>query len=418
MGSDSLTSTEMRVSVVTTIFPVRSETFAGTEVRVLRRRGVDVSVHALGPPGRDAAAMLSEWGLSDLHVTHGTPGNLWRGFRLCAQRPSLPWNLLRLIFSRTLTRPRHLAMSLLLIPRVVQLFADIERDRPDVVHLYWGHYPSLVGHLVSQRLETQVLTSSLSAYDLGIRYGCSTPVAARADAVRTWARANVSSIEALGVASERIEVVYQGFDFERFGTRGGSVKLQRRVISAGRLIPAKRMDDVLETFCRILQRWPDASLGILGDGPERRKLKRLARRLGLEDSVRFHGHVSHEAVLHEMAAAEVFLFMSCHPHERLPNVVKEAIAMGCLCIVTDTPGITELIRDGEDGFVVPQRDVEGAARRLQDIFSDDVRAAEIKDSGYARLRKRFSGDAVAAALEASWRSLIREKSRSRTEGVG
>lgn len=404
----------MKVSYVTTVFPVPSETFAGVEVRLLRKRGIDVSVHALGPPGSGAAAMLSAWDLSDLKVTHGTAGNLWRGLRLCIQRPALPWGLVRLIFRRTLRRPRHLAVSLLLIPRAVQLFAEIERERPDVVHLYWGHFPSLVGYLVLERLTTLVLSSSLSAYDLGIGYGVSRAVAPRADFVRTWARANVPDIEALGVAGERIEVVYQGFDFDRLSDVDRSAKVRRRVVSAGRLVAAKRMDDVVKTFHRVLPHMPDASLVILGDGPERARLERLARGLGLADAVLFRGHVSHDVVLREMAAAEVFLFMSCHPHERLPNVVKEAIAMDCLCIVTDTPGMEELIRHDEDGFVLPQRDVEGAARCLQEVLSDDARYARIKESGYSRLRQKFAGDTVAEALESAWRRAAHQKSRRAT----
>ena len=80
------------------------------------------------------------------------------------------------------------------------------------MHLYWGHYPGLVGHLVMKYLPEIVLSSSLSAYDLFENYECSKPVARSAAFVRTWAGVNVPAIEAYGVSPDRIKVFYQGID--------------------------------------------------------------------------------------------------------------------------------------------------------------------------------------------------------------
>ena len=53
-----------------------------------------------------------------------------------------------------------------------------------------------------------------------------------------------------------------------------------------------------------------------------------------------------------MAESDIFLFLSSKAGERLPNVVKEAMLSGCICIVSNTPGIDELIEDGKTGFII------------------------------------------------------------------
>ena len=82
--------------------------------------------------------------------------------------------------------------------------------------------------------------------------------------------------------------------------------------------------------------------------------ERLARALGIRESVEFRGQVTYDSVLAALASAEVLLFLSRHEAERLPNVVKEAMASRCICIVSRTPGIEELIPNGRIGFIVEQ----------------------------------------------------------------
>jgi glycosyltransferase involved in cell wall biosynthesis len=303
--------------------------------------------------------------------------------------------------------------SLLLIPRSVQLFTEIERDPPDVVHLFWGHYPSLVGYLVSRHLPTCVLSMSLGAYDLCMNYGCSRPVARRADVVRSLAVANNRAIQSLGVADDRIIVVYSSVDFSRLDAAASISKTSRRIVSAGRLIRAKAMHDVLDVFAQVALRFPDASLAILGDGPELQRLEQQARGLGIEKSVEFLGHVSHETVFQELAKADVFLFMSCHAAERLPNVVKEAMASGCFTITTDTVGIEELLHSGKHGYVVPQHDVAAAALRLHGVFADFDAHRDMIRAAREHVRSAFDIDANMAALVERWEKLVDKKRAAR-----
>ena len=78
--------------------------------------------------------------------------------------------------------------------------------------------------------------------------------------------------------------------------------------------------------------------------------------------------------------------------ETLPNVVKEAMASGCMCVATKTYGIEELIVDQQHGFVVPPGDVDAAVSRIHDVFAARIDVAAITTSASAHIARSFTVD--------------------------
>lgn len=399
----------MKIWYVTMQFPFPSETFAGIDILALRRAGADVVVHSLRPPHLNTPRLVHERGLAEIPATHNSTWRSLRGFFSMLRRPGLSAELLFWLFKTCRRKPRHLLRSLALTPRVIDLFTRIERERPEVVHLFWGHYPAMLGYLVQRRLPKTVVSVFLGAYDLVMRYGGSAPVAQRADVVWTHAEMNVADIQSLGVARERIQVVYRGAEVGILEAFGRTRKIPRRIISAGRLIKAKGTDDVIRAFGEIVRKWPDASLVILGGGSHRENLEALVKELGLEQSVTFSGHVSHQEVLSEMSRAEVFIMMSKKLSERLPNAVKEAIGCRCLCVVTETPGIEELVQNETHGFVIRQGDASEAARAIHRAFSDPVSTAAMINAATTHLAEKFDVDRSMDRYYSTWKALAANK---------
>ena len=401
----------MKLWFITMNFPNLSETFAVNDVRALQEAQVDISVHSLRS-AHPAAAKLSEQ-LAGVPITHSSARARLGGLREMLRRPGRALRFLIWVIRHSSKhdhwRLEPLAKGLALVPRALQLFRQMELEQPDVVHLFWGHYPAIFAHLVQAHYPGIVSSVFLGAYDLKAAYGGSVPVAQHADVVWTHAQANVEDIERLGVPESRIHVAYRGVQMARFSAVDWHHKVHRRVITVGRLLPSKKMDDVLRVFQHLLARWPDASLVVLGDGPQREALEALSRSLGIEQAVIFRGHVSHGEVFEAMAEAEVFLLMSQHGSERLPNVIKEAMGCRCVCVTTETPGIEELLVHGEHGFVVPQGDVAGAAGCIDEVFSGAVSAQRLTETAYAHLKDSFDVDKVSALYQRTWRDLIAQK---------
>ena len=102
----------------------------------------------------------------------------------------------------------------------------------------------------------------------------------------------------------------------------------------------------------MIKKLPPSSLTIVGGGPEKFNLKKISNYYNLDDLISFTGHISHENVFRFLSQSEIFLFLSVKASERLPNVVKEAMSVGCICVVSKTVGIEELIQDNINGYIV------------------------------------------------------------------
>ena len=278
------------------------------------------------------------------------------------------------------------------------------------MHLFWGHYPAIVAFLVKNHLPDTVLTIFLGAYDLSREFPGTPDVARQADAVWTHARYNVEKILSFGIPVQRINVAYRGIDLNRIDS-ADCQRVRHRIVSAGRLIPLKRMEAVLAAFQIIRSKWADATLVLLGEGEERPRLEKLTREWGIQDAVVFRGHVPHDEVLAEMAVAEVFLLLS--RSERLPNVAKEAMASGCACIVTATEGIEELITHGKSGFIVSNEAVpEEVAEMVGKVFANSDVRSNFQGHALEILREHFDVDASMRKYLENWSGLLLEKCKT------
>lgn len=342
----------------------------------------------LRPNHPRAAELLREWDLADLEVDAVRPGKLAAGLAAMARHPAaLAW-LMATILMDNWRQPVHVFKSLLALPRVFQLRRALAADPPEVVHLFWGHYASLLGLLLRRTCPEVVVTVFLGAYDLRTRYATSTTLARVAHAVFTHARANLPLLTGAGIPAAKVEVVWRGVDFQRLQAPGVA-RRPFRIATAGRLTPEKGMAEVVEAFARIQADWPEASLCVMGEGPQRAALERQVREQGLQ-GVEFTGHLAHGEVFRRLAEAEVFLFLS--RQESLPNAVKEAMAAGCACVVSRTWGIEELVQDGETGCVVAVGDVAGAAAAVGRLWREPAWRARLVARARAHLERHF--DAV------------------------
>lgn len=163
------------------------------------------------------------------------------------------------------------------------------------------------------------------------------------------------------------------------------------IISVGRLVQSKGHADLLNAFASLHRK--DWQLVICGDGPSGEDLRRLAERLGIASQVLFLGTVS--GVREWLRRAQIFALPSYT--EGFPNALAEAMATGLAVVSYDCPtGPREMIRDGQDGLLVPVGDKDFLASSLLTLMEDRVRADELGAAAYCAAR-RFDSTAVASA---------------------
>jgi glycosyltransferase involved in cell wall biosynthesis len=161
---------------------------------------------------------------------------------------------------------------------------------------------------------------------------------------------------------------------------------------AGRLGPQKALDVALEALVAV----PDVTLAIAGDGPDRDALERRARELGLDGRVRFLGNVSRDGVLRLFRAADASLLSSSW--ENFPHTVVEALAVGSPVIATAVGGVPEVVRDGENGLLVPPGDAEALAAAIGRFFGDGALRDRLAEAAVGSVAE-YTEDAVFSRIE-------------------
>lgn len=180
------------------------------------------------------------------------------------------------------------------------------------------------------------------------------------------------------------------------------------IVSVGRLMPQKDQLTLLQAFAMVHEKYPEYSLRLYGDGPEREKLEAFVRSSRLEQSVTFCGNSS--TVQQQIAGAKLFLLSS--RYEGMPNALMEALGLGLVCISTDCPcgGPKTLIDDGENGFLCRVGDAGEMAERMERILRDEERQQSVSDRAIASM-ERYRQDVIAGQWLAYLNRVVKEASK-------
>jgi glycosyltransferase involved in cell wall biosynthesis len=184
---------------------------------------------------------------------------------------------------------------------------------------------------------------------------------------------------ARGFPEERTGLHYLGIDIEKL-TPGPEPEQAGLIVQVGRLVEKKGVRYAIDALARLSALGREAELVIVGEGPLRSELEAHAQAAGVAGRVSFLGAQPHAKTVEWMRRAAVILAPSVTAGtgdaEGLPTVVMEAAALGKPVVACDNGGTAEAVIDSATGFVVPERDVEGLARRLEQLLSDqDARTA-------------------------------------------
>jgi colanic acid/amylovoran biosynthesis glycosyltransferase len=177
------------------------------------------------------------------------------------------------------------------------------------------------------------------------------------------------------------------------------------------LVEKKGVAYALEAVAQVAKRIPGLSYRIIGDGPLRAELEHRAISLGLRDHVHFEGAKSHERVVEALKTCDVMLTPSITSsdgdEEGIPNVLKEAMACGLPVIATKHGGIEELISDGEQGFLVEERDSPALGSKIEAIWNRPDRGREMGVRGRLRVLERFDIEVLSRELKAIYEEVAR-----------
>jgi len=302
-----------------------------------------------------------------------------RGFGHYAEMARTPRdehrNGLRVLHPRYPTLPR-IGMTLapfLLAAAVAPGLARLIRDGYDfdVIDAHYFYPDGVAAAMLGARLRKPVvITARGSDVNLFPRFAIPRRLilwaARKAAAIVTVSAALRDALIALGAPGERVRVLRNGVDLERFTAEGRPMREAGSgpaLVSVGNLKAMKGHDLAI----RALEHLPGASLEIVGGGGRRAELEALAASRGLAGRVRFAGVLDQGALAARYRAADVLVLASSR--EGWPNVLLEAMACGTPVVATGVGGVPEIVGAPEAGRIPAQRTPEALAAAVRELVA-------------------------------------------------
>jgi len=187
--------------------------------------------------------------------------------------------------------------------------------------------------------------------------------------------------EILDVEKNKLKVISNGIDLKMFQANITNDSIveefrdKRIIVSVGYLIKRKAHRYVIESLSKINLKYSNIIYLIGGDGPEENNLRKLAKKTGLEESIKFLGRINHQEVIKIMNSCEIFILPSWN--EAFGVVYLEAMANGKPVIACKGEGIDGIIKDKKTGILVKPKDVDSIVEAIDYLFSNPKKSREI-----------------------------------------
>jgi glycosyltransferase involved in cell wall biosynthesis len=166
------------------------------------------------------------------------------------------------------------------------------------------------------------------------------------------------------------------------------------VLAAGNFVPAKGFDVLVKAAAVLAERKVPFRMRILGDGPERERIRAIARESGVEDRIEMPGFYRHGEFPRHLAEAAVFVVPAritrSGVREGLPTVIAEAWLSRTPVIGAPVGGIPEVVIDGETGLLFPPENEKALAEAIARLLASDELRAGLASRGYDRAIEEFS----------------------------
>ncbi len=224
-------------------------------------------------------------------------------------------------------------------------------------------------------------------------------------------KASDSLVKRYSFNAKKVFTVHNGFNVANFlknNSFNSQKKLAKKVVgTVGRLYPQKNHRLFLDMAKIVLERSEDESIKfvIVGKGELRDELERYSQSLGIENNVMFMGERNDIPDL--LQNMDIFVMTSLY--EGMSNAIMEAMAAGLPVVATDAGGNSELVIDGETGFLCPSNDAKVLAGRVARLINDGKEAKRMGENGRKRILNEFGIEKMIKETENIYKELLEKQ---------
>jgi len=310
-------------------------------------------------------------------------------------------------------------VPLFIISQFISVNKTIKRKKIDIIHAHWSFPQGLIG-LACKYIHNIPYIVTIHGSDI---YGLNFPILSKLNRLilRHAAACTVNSEETARATKrlsrlKNVQIVPMGVDtglFNKKNTKRFSSNDrigEKTILFVGRLIDLKGVNYLLKAMPKVLSMFPATKLLIVGKGPERIRLEKIAADLGIEKSVLFIGEIPHNELVGYYAKADVFVLPSCMNYagetEGLGVVLLEAMACGVPVVGSNTGGIPHVIKDGITGVLSNQKDSMSIANKITDLLGNSKLREKVKSNAKDLINKEYSWDIISSKFLSIYKDVL------------
>mgnify|MGYP001812435515 CR=1 FL=1 len=236
-------------------------------------------------------------------------------------------------------------------------------------------------------------------------------VALRSAAVTVVSHAMREVLQELRIADSRINVIPMGVDLHNRFVPAVQRSVSGTLLFVGRLVEKKGLKYLIEALPLILEKHPNVTLKIVGDGQEKERILDRILELGIGEHVEFLGAVANETLAEIYHSSDVVVFPSVvagdGDREGFGLVLVEALGCECATVVTNLPAMRDIIHNGKSALVIPQKDVSLLAKKVSLLIDDDNLRQSLGKQGRQYVLERFDWEIITIQYIELIRSVIK-----------
>lgn len=385
-----------RVAYVVKRYPRFSETFIVNEILAHEAAGTHVEIFSLYPPNdTHFQNTLSQVRapVTYLHAQGLRASDFWTAMEDAGRVVPSIWTSMD--FARGFD-----ARSVL---QAAQLAAEIYRRGITHVHAHFATMSADVARIAAQwaRIPFTVTAHAKDIFHETVEHERLRNVLSGATGVITVSDFNVEYLtKVVGLDARRVHRIYNGLDLDQLSFSNGA--RPPRIVSVGRLVPKKGMDDLISACAQLRDRGVFCECVLVGDGPEAPRLRSLVADMSLTDRVRLIGARPQRDVMEIVRSAALFaapcVVADDGDRDGLPTVLVESMALGTPVIASDIVGIAEVVRHEDTGLLVRPRDPAHLAEALMRLLRSTDLQRSLAQRARHLVEREFSVHTNAAAL--------------------
>lgn len=365
----------MKIAFIVGAFPALSETFILNQITGLIDLGHEVDIYSRMASSQDKVhSDVDKYKLyARTYYLNEVPENKIKRILKALKLFAINFHKSPLTIANSLNIFKYGrdALSLYLFYHVVAFL----RKQYDIIHCHFGPNGNFGITLREIGIHGKLITSfygyDISSYIKSNRTNIYDELFCESDRVIAISEYMLQRLAQIGCPKKRLAIHHLCVDLKKFDFSEKKIKKEKiiKILTVARLVEKKGLEYSIKAIAKVMRKYSNIEYRIIGDGPLKEKLRILIKQHKLKNRIQLLGWMTQDEVHKYFTESHLFILPSITAkngdQEGTPTVLIEAQAQGLSIVSTYHTGIPEVVQNGKSGFLVPERDADALAEKLE-----------------------------------------------------